>query len=97
MFFLLGYRYINLSDTAFANSPSHTHNPNGQSFVVQVLKSNVLTPGASYKFILNVNDGTKVGSSNMVVEVRSGPTSGTFEVTPTTLEELNEITLTGEL
>ena len=47
-------------------------------------------------FKLNVDDGSKVGSSAMVVTVRSGPTSGSFEVNPTTLEQLEEVTMQGK-
>lgn len=63
---------------------------------MKVLKPNVLTHGATYKFILNVNDGSKVGSSNIVVEVRNGPTSGTFEANPSTLQALETLTLAGK-
>ena len=63
--------------------------------VVYALKANVLTPGAKYKFLLNVDDGSSIGSSNMVVEVRNGPTSGTLETSATTLEALETLTMTG--
>ncbi len=46
-------------------------------------------------FTLKVDDGSKVGSSTMVVTVRSGPTSGDFEVSPTTVEQLEDVTLRG--
>lgn len=86
---------MDVSDSSLIISSSKTYNPNGESFTVKVLKPNVLTPGAIYKFILNVNDGSKVGSSNMIVEVRNGPTSGTFEVSKLVLQQLETVKLTG--
>ena len=63
---------------------------------MKVLKPNVLTPGASYMFTLKVSDGSKIGSSTVVVRVRSGPTSGSFEVTPTTLKTLQNVKMSGK-
>ena len=96
-FFLIDYRYIDISDESVISSTSNQYNGAEQSFVSVVLKANVLTPGSKYKFIVNVHDGSKIGSSNIIVEVRSGPTSGSFEVTPTSLEQLQEVTLKGKL
>ena len=47
-------------------------------------------------FTLKVDDGSKIGSSTMVVSVRSGPTSGYFEVNPKTLKQLEDVTLLGK-
>lgn len=63
---------------------------------MKVLNPNVLTPGASYMFTLKVSDGSKIGSSTVVVRVRSGPTSGSFDVTPTTLKTLQSIKMSGK-
>ena len=46
-------------------------------------------------FTLKVDDGSKVGTSTMVVTVRSGPTSGDFEVKQTTLKQLEDVALRG--
>ena len=96
-FFQTDYRYIDLSDESVIGSSSHQYSASGTSFTSRVLKANVLAPGSTYKFIVNVNDGSKIGSSNIIVEVRSGPTSGTFEADPTTVEQLQEVTMTGVL
>ena len=47
-------------------------------------------------FTLKVSDGSKTGSSTVVVRVRSGPTSGSFEVTPTTLKTLQSVKMSGK-
>ena len=93
----LGYRSIDISDQSLISSSSNQYNGAEPSFNSLVLKANILTPGSKYKFIVNVNDGSKTGSSNMIVEVRSGPTSGTFEATPTSIEQLQQVTLKGKL
>ena len=88
------YRYIDLSDESIVSSSTDQYNT-GTSFTSRVLKANVLAPGSKYKFIINVNDGSKIGSSNVIVEVRNGPTSGSFAAEPTSLEQLQEVTLRG--
>ena len=93
--FLTDYRYIDLSDTSLFLSHFDKYNAEKESFAVKVLKPNVLTPGATYKFILTVNDGAKSGSSNMIVEVRNGPTSGSFKTPTAAVKELDSVTLSG--
>ena len=44
---------------------------------------------------MNVNDGSKNGSSNMIVEVRDGPTSGSFKTPTEAVQELDSVTLSG--
>jgi hypothetical protein len=85
-----------MSDASLFASSFEEYKAGGKSISVKVFKANVLTPGASYMFTLNVDDGSKVGSSTMVVTVRSGPTSGDFEVEPTTLKQLEDVTLRGK-
>ena len=94
-FFSTDYRYVDLSDESIISSSSHQYSASGTSFASRVLKANVLAPGSTYKFTVNVNDGSKTGSSNIIVEVRSGPTSGSFEADPTSLEQLQEVTMRG--
>ena len=94
-FFYTDYRYVDLSDQSVISSSSDQYSGTGTSFTARILNAYVLAPGSTYKFIVNVNDGSKTGSSNIIVEVRSGPTSGSFEVQPLSLEQLQEITLKG--
>ena len=86
------YHFIDLSDASIFAS-SFEQYKTGESISEKVIKPNVLTPGASYMFTLKIDDGSKVGTSTMVVTVRSGPTSGDFEVEPTTLKQLQDVTL----
>ena len=94
---VLDYRYINLSDASNFASTFEEYKANGTSVSVKVLKPNILTPGSSYMFTLKIDDGSSVGSSSMIVSVRTGPTSGYFEVSRTTLKQLQDITLSGKL
>ena len=87
------YRFIDLSDASLFASSFEQYKIGDKSISEKVIKPNVLTPGASYMFTLRVDDGSKVGTSTMVVTVRSGPTSGDFEVEPTTLKQLQDVTL----
>ena len=96
MFLFPEYRYINLSDSSLFVRSFEKYKAGGRSISVKVLKPDVLTPGASYMFRLNVHDGTSVGSSTMIVTVRNGITSGGLEVSTTTLEELQDVTLRGK-
>lgn len=40
--------------------------------------------------------GSNEGAAFVVVEVRTGPSSGTFEVSPTSVQALDLVTMTGE-
>ena len=56
-----------------------------------------LSKGSKYRFKLTVNDGSEDGVATMVVEVRSGPTSGSLSVDKNPVQALfDEVTLSGK-
>ena len=61
-----------------------------------IIPANVLKPGNKYRCKLTVNDGSKEGVASVVVEVRTGPSSGLFEVSPTSVQALDFVTMSGE-
>ena len=61
-----------------------------------ILPAKLLRSGSKYRFKLTVNDGSKEGVASIVVEVRSGPTSGWFSVQPTSVKALDTVTMTGQ-
>jgi len=69
---------------------------NEESFVQLILPAKLLRAGSKYRFKVTVDDGSKEGVASIVVEVRTGPTSGSFSVEPTSVKALDTITLTGE-
>lgn len=69
---------------------------NEDSFVQMILPQKLLRPGSKYRFQLTVNDGSKEGAASIEVEVRTGPTSGSFSVEPTSVKALDIVTITGQ-
>lgn len=69
---------------------------NEDSFVQMILPAKLLRPGSKYRFKLTVDDGSKEGVASIVVEVRTGPTSGSFSVEPTSVNALDTVTMTGK-
>lgn len=70
--------------------------PGDESYAWLTLSAGFLKKGSKYKFKLTVNDGSKDGVASMVVEVRSGPTSGSLSVDRNTVEALfDEVTMSG--
>lgn len=68
----------------------------GISFAMMVIPQYVLKPGSKYRCKLTVRIGSNEGAAFVVVEVRTGPSSGTFEVSPTSVQALDLVTMTGE-
>lgn len=77
-------------------TPFTEYYPREDSFVQLILPANFLKAGSKYRFKLKVNDGSKEGVASMDVEVRTGPTSGSFSVDPTTVKALDSVTMSGE-
>ena len=67
----------------------------GISFAMMVIPQYVLKPGSKYRCKLTVREGSNEGAAFVVVEVRTGPSSGTFEVSPTSVQALDLVTMTG--
>ena len=63
---------------------------------MMVIPQYVLKPGSKYRCKLTVREGSNEGAAFVVVEVRTGPSSGTFEVSPTSVQALDLVTMTGE-
>ena len=63
---------------------------------MMVIPQYVLKPGSKYRCKLTVRKGSNEGAAFVVVEVRTGPSSGTFEVSPTSVQALDLVTMTGE-
>ena len=70
---------------------------NGDSYAFLNVPAGRLNKGSKYRFKLTVNDGSKDGVATMVVEVRSGPTSGSLSVDKDTVRALfDKVTLSGK-
>jgi len=67
-----------------------------ESFAQLILPEKLLRAGSKYRFKLTVDDGSKKGMASIVVEVRTGPTSGSFTVEPTSVKALDTVTMTGK-
>ncbi len=87
-----GFAVVDLS----SYTPISVFNPGNTSFVLLTLPEGLLTPGSKYRFKLKVNDGSQEGVASMDVEVRTGPTSGSFSAQPTTVQALDTVTMSGE-
>lgn len=72
------------------------YHANEESLVQMILPAKLLRAGSKYRFTLTVDDGSKEGVASIVVEVRTGPTSGSFSVEPTSVKALDTVTMTGE-
>ena len=93
LFFLfLGFSFVDLTGFSILTE----YHANDASFVQMILPANLLRPGSKYRFKLTVNDGSKEGMATIVVEVRTGPTSGSFSVEPTSVNALDTVTMTGK-
>jgi len=79
-----GFAYVDLSSF----TPIQDYFPGNESYALLTLPAGLLKKGSKYKFKLTVNDGSKDGIATMVVEVRSGPTSGSLSVDKNTVEAL---------
>ena len=90
--FFPGFSVVDLS----GYTPIKVFNPGNTSFVLLTLPEGLLIPGSKYRFRLTVNDGSEEGVASMDVEVRTGPTSGSFSVEPTTVQALDTVTMSGE-
>lgn len=66
------------------------------SFAMMDLPQYVLKPGSKYRCKLTVSDGSNEGAAFVVVEVRTGPSSGSFEVFPTAVQALDVVTMTAK-
>ena len=64
--------------------------------VTSLLPPYFLKPGSKYRFKLTVTVGSKEGVASVVVEVRTGPTSGSLSAVPSSLQALDLCTLSGE-
>ncbi|XP_078368616.1 uncharacterized protein LOC144652478 isoform X4 [Oculina patagonica] len=84
-----GFAVVDLS----SYTPISVFNPGNTSFVLLTLPEGLLTPGSKYRFKLKVNDGSQEGVASMDVEVRTGPTSGSFSAQPTTVQALDTVTM----
>ena len=90
-----GFSYVDLSTLTSAIS-SKQYFAGEESYAFLTLPEGVLKKGSKYRFKLTVNDGSKEGVAKMVVEVRSGPTSGSLAVNKNTVEALfDEVTISG--
>lgn len=87
-----GFSVVDLSSL----TPIAEYYAGEDSFVLLILPTNFLKAGSKYRFKLTVNDGSKEGVASMDVEVRTGPTSGSFSVEPTTVKALDTVTMSGE-
>ena len=79
-----------------AYTPVTAFNPGNTSFVLLTLPEGLLTPGSKYRFKLTVDDGSAQGVASMDVEVRTGPTSGSFSVEPSSVQALDTVIMSGE-
>lgn len=91
-FLFLGFSFVDLTGLSTVTE----FYANEQSFVQIILPAKLLRPGSKYRFKLTVNDGSKEGVASIVVEVRTGPTSGSFSVHPTSVKALDTVTMSGE-
>ena len=88
----LGFSLVDLTGISILTE----YHKNEDSFVQMILPAKLLRHGSKYRFKLTVNDGSKEGVASIVVEVRTGPTSGSFAVEPTSVKALDTVTLTGK-
>jgi len=72
------------------------YSADNDSFVQMILPANLLRPGSQYRFKLAVDDGSKEGVASVVVEVRTGPTSGSFSVQPTSVKALETVAMSAK-
>ena len=92
MLLFSGFSFVNLTGFSILTE----YHANEDSFVQMILPANLLRHGSKYRFKLTVNDGSKEGVASTVVEVRTGPTSGSFSVEPTSVKALDTVTLKGK-
>ena len=88
----LGFGFVDLS----AFTVTQMFRPGNNSFAMLTLPAGILTPGSKYRFQLAVNDGVKEGVASMLVEVRTGPTSGWLAVDKSSVKAFDIVTITGE-
>lgn len=91
MFVFLGFSFVNLTGLNIITE----YSTDNDSFVQMILPKNLLRPGSQYRFRLAVDDGSKEGVASVVVEVRTGPTSGSFSVQPTSVKALETVAMSG--
>ena len=87
-----GFAFVDLR----VYTPATAFNPGNDSFVLLTLPANLLKPGAKYRFKLKVSDGSGEGVASLVVKVRTGPTSGSLSVSPSSVQALDVAILSGE-
>ena len=92
MVVFLGFSFVDLTGFTILTE----YFANDDSFVQMILPAKLLRPGSKYRFKLAVNDRSKEGVASIVVEVRTGPTSGSFSVQPTFVKALDIVTMSGE-
>ena len=91
-FFPLGYAYVDISGLTLLTE----YFDDEESYAWMTIPAGLLKKGSKYKFQLIVNDGSKDGMASMVVEMRSGPTSGSLTVDKTTVQALfDEVVMSG--
>lgn len=91
LFVFLGFSFVDLTGLNIITE----YSADNDSFVQMILPANLLRPGSQYRFKLAVDDGSKEGVASVVVEVRTGPTSGSFSVQPTSVKALETVAMSG--
>lgn len=91
LFVFLDFSFVDLTGLNIITE----YSADNDSFVQMILPANLLRPGSKYRFKLAVDDGSKEGVASVVVEVRTGPTSGSFSVQPTFVKALETVAMSG--
>lgn len=91
MFVFLDFSFVDLTGL----NVNTEYSADSDSFVQMILPAFLLRPGSKYRFKLAVDDGSKEGVASVVVEVRTGPTSGSFSVQPTSVKALETVAMSG--